>query len=157
MKTEITEKLDRLGVDYKLRPHGSPVYTSEDAARERGVRLSQIVKTMLLSDGGNQVIVTVLPGSRRLDSKAVKKLTGIKNLRFMDRESLQKRFNMTVGAIAPIADGFAGYPTFLDPAVLEETWVDISSGNPDAGIELNSKDLERLLDHARVARISKPA
>ena len=40
MNTEITEKLDELQIEYKIKPHKKPVYTSEDAARERGVRLS---------------------------------------------------------------------------------------------------------------------
>jgi hypothetical protein len=44
MKTVITEKLEELKLNYTVKPHSQPVYTSEAAARERGVRLSQITR-----------------------------------------------------------------------------------------------------------------
>jgi prolyl-tRNA editing enzyme YbaK/EbsC (Cys-tRNA(Pro) deacylase) len=48
MKTWVMEKLEELRIPYKIKPHRKPVYTSEEAAQERGVKLSQIVKTMIL-------------------------------------------------------------------------------------------------------------
>jgi len=157
MRTEITDKLDRMGVAYTVKPHRNPVFTSEDAARERGVRLCQIVKTMVLSDGRQRVVVAVLPGDRRLDTKRLKKLVRVKNLKFMDQEALSRRFDMVIGAIAPIADAFESLSMFMDPAVLQEAFIDISSGSPSAGLELASADLQRLLPDAQVATISRPA
>ncbi len=59
-KTHLTDFLDEQEIPYRVKYHNKPVFTSEDAAAERGVRLSQIVKTMLLTDGSN-VLVAVLP------------------------------------------------------------------------------------------------
>jgi len=155
MNTAVTEKLDELQIEYKIKPHTKPVYTSEDAARERGVRLSQIVKTMLLMDENGGIVVAVLPGDKRLDLKKLKKLTEVKDLRFVDREIVEQRLGFVAGAIAPIAELLEGMPTFVDPAVFFEKMVDISSGDPRAGLELKSEDLQELLGGSVVTEITK--
>ncbi len=155
MKTPITQKLDSLHIHYTIKTHGKPVFTSEDAARERGVRLSQIVKTMLLIDQRDHITVAVLPGNRKLDLKKIKKLMKVKDLRFMDRESVEKRFGLVAGAIAPIGEMLTELPIFVDPAVFAEELVDISSGDPRAGVELSREDLRRLLHGATFVEITK--
>ena len=155
MNTAVTEKLDELQIEYKIKPHTKPVYTSEDAARERGVRLSQIVKTMLLMDENGRIVVAVLPGDKRLDLKKLKKLTEVKDLRFVDREILEQRLGFVAGAIAPIAEFLEGMPIFVDPAVFFEKMVDISSGDPWGGLELKSEDLHELLGGFYVTEITK--
>jgi prolyl-tRNA editing enzyme YbaK/EbsC (Cys-tRNA(Pro) deacylase) len=155
MKTAVTAKLDSLNIKYTIKPHAKPVFTSEDAARERGVRLSQIVKTMLLLEKSGMVIVAVLPGDRRLDMKKIKKLAGVKDLRFMNKESVEKNLGLVAGAIAPTAELFAGSMVFVDPAVFDEKWVDISSGDPCAGLELAREDLKKLLNNSTIVEITK--
>lgn len=155
MKTAITEKLEAREIPYTVKPHRRPVFTSEDAAAERGVHLSQIIKTMLLGNERGEVVVAVLPGDKRLDVKKLKRLTGSKDLRFMDGTAVQERFGFVVGAIAPVSDILAGLPLFVDPGVYEEEFVDISSGDPCAGLELRSADLKKLLEDAVVAEIVK--
>jgi Cys-tRNA(Pro) deacylase len=155
MNTAITRKLDQLKIKYKIKPHRMPAFTSEDAARERCVRLSQIVKTMLLMDGSGRIVVAVLPGNRRLDIKALKKVTKAKDLRFVDREIIERRLGFVTGAIAPIAEFLEGMLIFVDPSVFIEEMVDISSGDPRAGLELNSSDFEKLLSRATITGITK--
>lgn len=155
INTTVTEKLDELQIEYKIKPHTKPVYTSEDAARERGVRLSQIVKTMLLMDENGGIMVAVLPGDKRLDLKKLKKLTKVKDLRFVDRKIVEQRLGFVAGAIAPIAELLEGMPIFVDPAVFFEKMVDISSGDPRAGLEFKSEDLQELLGGSVVTEITK--
>lgn len=155
MKTAVIETLERYNIHYSLKSHEKTVYTSEDAARERGVRLSQIVKTMLLSSSGGEVVVAVLPGDKRLDVKKVRKLTELKDLRFMDKWSVEQKLGLVVGAIAPIGDHLHGLRLFVDPTVFAESLIDISSGQPTAGLELSSEDLKTLLKDATIAEITK--
>ena len=154
METEITKKLDALGLSYKIKHHLEPVFTSEDAAKQRGVRISQIVKTMLLVAPDGDVMLAVLPGDRRLNVKAIKKYTGHKDLRFMDKASMEE-MGLVVGAIAPVDDRFNWVVKFIDPRVFEEERVDISSGHPEAGIEIESHYLRDLLNRFVVLPISK--
>jgi Cys-tRNA(Pro)/Cys-tRNA(Cys) deacylase len=153
-KTEITEYLDERKITYKVKYHSKPVFTSEEAALERGVKLSQIAKTMLLSDG-EEVIVAVLPAHKRLDVKRLKKLSRHKNLQFMDRGSIEKKTALTVGAVAPIGRVLEGMSIFVDPSVFDEEFLDISSGDPMAGLELHRDALKGLLKEAIFAEITK--
>ena len=50
METDVTRMLNDAGIPYTPKPHAKPVYTCKDAARERGVRVSQIVKCMVGKD-----------------------------------------------------------------------------------------------------------
>ena len=154
IRTPVTNFLDELQVPYRIKSHSKPVFTSEDAAVERAVKLSQIVKTMLLSDG-DQVIVAVLPAHKRLDVKKLKKLSGHKNLQFMGKESIERKTELIVGAVAPIGRMLEGMPVFVDPSVFEEEFLDISSGDPNAGLELHRDALKELLKEAAFAEIIK--
>ena len=99
--------------------------------------------------------MAVLPGDKRLDLKSLKKLINVKDLRFVDREIVEQRLGLVAGAIAPIADLLEGIPIFVDPAVFYEKRVDISSGDPSAGLELKSEDLKKLLGRSTVIEITK--
>jgi len=154
LKTQLTDFLDEQKIPYRVKYHSKPVFTSEDAAIERGVRLSQIVKTMLLADG-NDILVAVLQSHKRLDVKKLKKLSGHKNLQFMDKESIERRTGLIVGAVAPIGRVMEGIPLFVDPSVFDEEFLDISSGDPNAGLELHRDDLRFLLSGATLIDITK--
>lgn len=155
METSITKKLDELGIAYKLKPHKRPAYTSEDAARERGVHLSQIVKTMLLENRQGHTIVAVLPGDKKLHLRKLKKIAGVKDLRFADCQTVEKQMGFVVGAIAPVGELLKGMPIFADPAIFSEAVVDISSGDPAAGVEIKGDDLRTLLADAEIVEFSK--
>jgi len=155
MKTAITEKLDALNIPYTIKHHKTAVYTSEDAARERGVRLSQIVKTMLLMNSQGDMVAAVIPGDRKLNSKKLKKVCGLKSLSFMGRESVEQKLGLVAGAIAPLGEVFQGIPVFVDPGVFNEALVDISSGDLGAGLELKQEDLRRLLNDATIVEITR--
>jgi Cys-tRNA(Pro) deacylase len=152
--TQLTDFLDEHKIAYRVKYHSKPVFTSEDAAVERGVRLSQIVKTMLLADG-DDILVAALPSHKRLDVKKLKKVSGHKNLQFMDKASMEGKKGLIVGAVAPIGRALEGIPLFIDPSVFDEELLDISSGDPNAGLELHRDALKELLKAAIFAEITK--
>ncbi len=153
--TPVTNFLDELKVPYRVKHHSKPAFTSEDAARERGVHLSQIVKTMLLINQDDAVLVAVLPAHKKLDLKKLKKLTGSKELQFMDKESIEKKTRLIVGAVAPVGKLIMGIPMFVEPSIFDEEFLDISSGDPTAGLELHRDVLKELLRGATFVEIAK--
>jgi len=50
-----------------------------------------------------------------------------------------------VGAVAPVGKAMEGLPIFVDPSVFEQRVIDISTGDPAAGLELDGDDLKRLI------------
>ena len=153
IRNQITGELDGAGIQYKIKPHTSPVFTSEDAARERGVTLKQIVKTMILRDKHGRIVVALLPGDHRLHIKRINRLLG-GNFQLMSPEEVESTMGLVVGAISPVGLISRGWEMVADPDVFVNEWVDISSGDPSAGIELRSTDLRTFL-RCRVDAISR--
>jgi Cys-tRNA(Pro) deacylase len=153
-KTQVTDYIDEQKIPYRLKYHSKPVFTSEEAAIERGVRLSQVVKTLLLG-AGDFVVIAVLPSHKRLDIKKLKKITGNKNLQLMNKEVIEQKTGLTVGAVSPVGSGLKSLPIFVDPSVFDEEFLDISSGDPMAGLELHRDALKGLLKEAIFAEITK--
>lgn len=141
---EVTRPLDEAGVQFTIKPHEEIALTSLDAAEHRGVRVSQIVKCMVARSEQGDLCVALLPGDRTLKLRKVRKVIG-SPLALVDPKELANEMGLTVGAISPLQ--LVGKARiFMDPTVLEEELVDISSGDLRAGIELPSKALLSVLD-----------
>jgi Cys-tRNA(Pro) deacylase len=153
VETMVTKYLDEKRISYTIRLHAKPAFTSEDAARERGVRLSQIVKCMIGVGGTGTMYAMLLPGDRTLKLRKVARLAGDETIRLMPVGEIEKQLGVTVGAISPV-QLIGRALIYMDDTVFEEVDVDISSGDPDAGIELKAEDLCRILDAKRCDIIS---
>jgi Cys-tRNA(Pro)/Cys-tRNA(Cys) deacylase len=153
MKTNAMRELDKLGVSYNVKQHSKEVFTSGEAAAQRGVRLEQIAKTMICKTHDNRLIMSILPGNRRLSLKKVAKVVGDRKVSLMSPNELRSKLKVIVGAISPIDLAHKTDVILVDQGILEEDIIDISSGRPDAGIELRSSDLVTTLN-ARVSEIS---
>jgi Cys-tRNA(Pro)/Cys-tRNA(Cys) deacylase len=135
--------LDDLGVEYTVRRHTRSALTAELAAAERDVRLAQIVKC-LVAQTETELLALLLPGDRKLNAALARKRLGARSLEFAPREALEQ-LGLVVGAISPVQ--LIGRARIVfDPSVLDEEFVDISTGDPASGIELRSRDLLRLLN-----------
>lgn len=144
------------GIPFTVKPHAVPVFTCEDAARERGVRLSQIVKCMVGKDTQGGLHVMLIPGDKTLKLKRVRGLAGSIRIDLVDPKALAEELGLIVGAISPTQ--FEGRAKiYMDNSLFEETLVDISSGSPDAGVELACEDLARILSAIRGDIISTSA
>lgn len=127
-------------VPFVMKPHEEIALTCEAAAVQRGVRVSQIVKCLVARSQDGELVVLLLPGHKTLKLKKVRKLIGGSPLALVDREELESGHGLIVGAISPVQ--FMGKARiFMDPTVLDEELVDISSGDLRAGVELTSSDL----------------
>jgi len=143
MKTSVICHLESTGIEYKIKRHFRDVYTCEDAARERGVKIEQIVKTMIVKKPDGELIAVLIPGNKRLNTKKLAKILGCKKVQIAPKEEVEKATGYKIGAITPI--GFKReMKIYMDKDVLKEEIVDISSGKPDAGIELKSGDLVKV-------------
>jgi Cys-tRNA(Pro)/Cys-tRNA(Cys) deacylase len=144
LKTGVTEILDAFGIPYRLLPHSEPVFTVEAAARQRGVIREEMVKSILLRDRDGRYVMACVPGDARLDPKAVRAHLGDewKRLHFATGEEIETVTGCVQGAVAPL-----GLPEEV-PVVFDEAFgalekVNISSGDPMAGLELAVQDLIR--------------
>lgn len=153
MQTSVTKFLDLAQVDYTLKPHKNAVYTCEDAARERDIKVSQVVKCMVGCDHQQNLYVMLLPGDKILKLKRVRQVAGSVPINLVSPEELASQFNLIVGAISPFQ--FIDRAHFyIDNTVFENEMVSVSSGDPNAGILLKSEVLVELLKATKCNIIS---
>jgi prolyl-tRNA editing enzyme YbaK/EbsC (Cys-tRNA(Pro) deacylase) len=144
--TKITRFLEKSGVSYRILPHSEPVFTVEAAAAQRGVVLEEMVKSILLRERRrHRFVMACVTGSDRLDPQAVREhLSGDwKRLSFATSEEISTITGYTKGAVAPLCLP-EDIPVVFDLAIARRINVNISSGDPMAGLELKGKDLIRL-------------
>jgi prolyl-tRNA editing enzyme YbaK/EbsC (Cys-tRNA(Pro) deacylase) len=155
-KTEITDLLDRQQVPYRLLPHNEPVFTVATAAAQRGVVKEEMVKSILLREKGQRrFVMACVTGDNRLDPQAVRRhLPGDwQRLTFATAGEILEVTGCPQGAVTPLALP-AGLPVIFDESIAQCAKVNISSGHPMAGLELDTQALIELAG-ARLAPIAE--
>jgi prolyl-tRNA editing enzyme YbaK/EbsC (Cys-tRNA(Pro) deacylase) len=144
--TRVTEFLDSHGVAYRVLPHEKPVFTVEMAAAQRGVLLEEMVKSILLREQHKyRFVMACVTGGSRLDPQVVRThLSGEwKRLSFASGAEITAHTGYVKGSVSPLC--LPEYiPVIFDEAIARCTNVNISSGDPMAGLELTASDLIRL-------------
>lgn len=102
MKTQVTEFLDSASVPYEIKPHAKAVYTCEDAARERNVRLTQILECMIGQDEQQNIYVMLIPGDKILKIKRARQVAKGRRIELLHPDRISDHLGLTVGAISPI-------------------------------------------------------
>jgi prolyl-tRNA editing enzyme YbaK/EbsC (Cys-tRNA(Pro) deacylase) len=154
--TKITQLLDSHSIPYRVLPHSEPVFTVEMAAAQRGVVLEEMVKSILLRERKkHRFVMACVSGDSRLDPQAVRTHLpeAWKRLSFASEEEITAQTGYMKGSIAPLClpDHI---PVAFDDAIARCTKVNISSGDPMAGLELAASDLI-YLSNAIIAPIAE--
>jgi prolyl-tRNA editing enzyme YbaK/EbsC (Cys-tRNA(Pro) deacylase) len=156
LKTKITELLDAHNTAYRLLPHSEPVFTVEAAARQRGVVKEEMVKSILLRDKDGHYAMACVLGQARVDPRAVlaRLPSDWRRLQFATKEEILAVTGCVQGAVTPLGLPET-VPVIFDEAIARCPRVNISSGDPMAGLELDPNDLISLAK-ARLAPIAEP-
>ena len=94
--------VERERVDVQVVSSTEAAHTAEEAARILGVRVADIVKTLILTDG-ERCAAAIAPGDRRVDRARVAALVGSRKLRFADADEVLARTGYPPGGVAPLA------------------------------------------------------
>jgi len=131
--------LGRRGIPYEVLEH-APVYTSEHAAKIRGVELKTGVKALVLKSGGGSFIVGLVAADRKIDLKKLALIAGSKKLQLASAQEVLKLTGCEVGSVHPFGNLF-GLATYMDKSVLENDMVNFNAGLHTVSIEMRAKDL----------------
>ncbi|MEO7337781.1 MAG: YbaK/EbsC family protein [Caldimonas sp.] len=118
--------------------------TAEDAARLLGVHVSDIVKTMVLTDGVRYV-AAVVPGGRRLDRRKVAQALGTGKLRFASADGVNDHTGYPPGGVAPFAFADAAMRVVVDSSLVQRPGREVVAGGGRAEllIRISVDDLVR--------------
>jgi Cys-tRNA(Pro)/Cys-tRNA(Cys) deacylase len=143
------ELLEKKGIPYKAHEHAEDQYTAQGVAEDLGVSVAQVVKAMLVRCDGSWYVLVVVPGDQRLSLEKVRSTVGAARVTLASKQEVERITGYTVGAVSVIGFRQGGVLTFVDGGVLDLERVIISSGRPDAGLELSCDDLLRALPGAQ--------
>lgn len=149
--TPAVKQLKRSGIAFTLAEYHhdprSPAY-GEEAARELGLSVDEVFKTLLakLDDGG--LAVAIVPVSCQLDLKALARAAGARKARMADTDEAQRATGYVVGGISPLGQK-RRLPTFLDASAESLATLHVSGGRrgleiclaPDALLKLTGGHL----------------
>ncbi len=121
------------GVPFEVLHH-EPVYTSEEAARVRGVELSSGAKA-LVCKADDEFLIFVVPADRRLDSKAVRRSCGFRRLRFAKKEEVLELTGLAPGSIPPFGSLF-GLKTLCDERLEENERINFNAGDHTISVSM---------------------
>lgn len=138
----IIRLLDEAHLAYEKLEH-EPVFTSEEAAAVRGARMSQAAKSLLFKTKEGEFILVVLPGDKRVDSRAMKDYLGTKSIRFATPEEVEEQMGCKIGSCYPFGV-IADLRTLVDKSLGENEEIFFNPARHDVSIKMPYKDYEKL-------------
>jgi len=156
MKTNAVRALDRLGLRYELRQYevDTEDLTAEKVARDIGLPLAQVFKTLVVRGDRNGVLLAVVPGGDELDLKALARLSGERNVDMVPLKEVQTLTGYIRGGVTALA-GKKDYPVFVDSQIETHEVIAVSSGMRGMQIVIAPKDY-LCATKARLGPITRP-
>ena len=145
---KIMNLLKESGFTYELYEH-EPVYTCEQAAKVRGIRIEEGIKCLLLKCSTGFVLV-LTRGDKRLDLKKIASLENSKNVRLANDKEIEKIAECPKGCVHP----FCNVKTYVDKILLENKTIDFNPGCHDKSIRMNVSDMIKLIKNPIIQGIS---
>jgi prolyl-tRNA editing enzyme YbaK/EbsC (Cys-tRNA(Pro) deacylase) len=133
----LSNRLEGQSIGFEVLRH-APVFTSEEAAAVRGTPLASGAKA-LICKADEQFVMIVLPADRKLASKSVRKVAGIKSLRFASREEVEQLTGLAPGSIPPFGSLFS-LPTWCDERLAEHSRINFNAGDHSISISMAYTD-----------------
>jgi Ala-tRNA(Pro) deacylase len=144
IEKKIARMLEEQGVKYELLEH-EPVYTSEQAAKVRGVSLRTGVKALVCKTSENKIILVLVRADKRADLDRVAKMEGAKRVSLASPEEVLKHTGCEIGSVPPFGHRKA-LKTYLDREILEQDEVNFNIGEHTKSIRMRARDLLRVME-----------
>ncbi len=119
-----------------------PVFTSEEAARVRGTKLSSGAKA-LICKAGKEFVMFVMPADRRLSTPNVKQSLSTKKLRFATPEEVLEFTGLKPGSIPPFGSLFQ-LPTYCDAGLADEATINFNAGDHARSVSMTFSDYQQV-------------
>lgn len=143
-KDAIVSLLQSAGVSFQVLEH-EPVFTSEQAARVRGVSLKQGVKAMVLQSGSGKFFLFCLPADQKIDFRKAAVLVDEKKVFLANPKEVLRVTGCEIGSVSPFSGLLSGIPTFFDSGILENESVEFNIGLHTHSVRMKSADLVGLV------------
>ena len=149
--TPVSSVLEKTNIFYRLYQHPGPIYSLEQAARERGQRPEQVVRSILFRLGGGEYVMVLVAGPDQVSWPALRHYLNKSRLTLASEVDVLEVTGYPIGAVSPF-----GLPVpmriLIDESVLEVDEISIGSGVRGITVILKAKDLLKALPSSEVGR-----
>ncbi len=137
----ITDYLNKNKVKYEVLAHRT-VFTAYDLANTLKKKLNEITKTLMIKADKDYILV-VLPASKRLDLKKIKKFLKAKKVEICKEGLMKKVFKVKPGAITPFGS-LHKTSVLVDKTLVKTNEVIMGAGSFTESLRLKIKDYLKL-------------
>ncbi len=134
---KIKRILDGNKIDYKIIEHEA-VFTSDQAAKVRGVDIKEGAKSMIIRSDGN-FYNFVLSAAKKIDWKKVKMILETDSVSLATPEEVLNKMNCEIGSVPPFGNLY-NLKVFCDPFLLQNEFIEFNAGLHTVSIRMKSKD-----------------
>lgn len=146
--------LDALGIPHRVFFHEGTVSSFEQAARERGQRPAQVVRSILFQIRDGEFLMVLMAGPAQIDWKKLRGLVKRSRVRMATEEEVLEITGYKVGTVSPF--GMRNrVKVMIDASVLKENEVSVGSGVRSVAIIMKSADIRRALGDAEIVDLAE--
>jgi Cys-tRNA(Pro) deacylase len=143
--TTVTEALDKQGIPYRLHIHENPLHSLEQAAKERGLEPTQIVRTLLFRCEQQSYVLVLMAGTKKVNWTKLRRHLGVSRITTATPEQVLEITGYKPGAVSPF-----GLPSpiriLADHGITDNEEISLGAGIPNAGVLMQRKDLLNALE-----------
>ena len=141
------------GIDHEVVRHG-PARSLPDAARNQGVEVRDVVKTLVVRQGPERYVFVLVPGDRVISWPKLRALLGVNRLSMPDAATARDATGYERGTITPFGSATA-WPVIADATIPALGTVAIGGGGHGINLHVDATALVGFL-RAELADVTKP-
>lgn len=141
---DIKRMLDDRRVKYKMFSH-EPVYTSDQAAKVRGVELKTGVKALIFKTEKGKFVLGLVSADKKIDTSRLAAAAKVEKLVLAKPEEVFEETGCKIGSVHPFGN-LMNLPTYMDPGILENERVNFNVGMHTTSIQMNPEDLVKIVN-----------
>lgn len=148
----VSIELEKLNIPHRVFTHPGKVSSLEQAARERGQRPEQVVRSILFRISEDEYLMALVAGPTQISWKALRSFLGQSRLTMADKDEVLTVTGYPIGAVSPFGT-IRRLRVLVDPSVFVEEEISIGSGVRGTTVILKSEDLKRALGEVEVVEL----
>ena len=146
---KVSQDLTEQGIPHRVYRHAGPIHSLEQAARERGQKPEQVVRSILFRLGQGEYVMVLAAGPEQVSWPALRSYLGQSRLTMASQEEVLEATGYQTGAVSPF--GLPGPMRILvDRKLLLQDEVSIGSGVRGTTVILSVYDLMKALPGVEV-------
>ncbi len=152
--TPVTCYLDEKGIPYRFFKHAGEVHSLEQAARERGQRVDQIIRSIVFRISRGGFVMVLIAGEKQVSWHALRRFLGTSRISMATEAEVLQVTGYPLGAVSPFATR-QSVRVLVDQGVFQEQEISIGSGVRYTTVIMQREDFMRALGQLELGEFAE--